>query len=696
MNRLEVLYFSKQSSKKGKGLRALGLIFGIVTLLAVIGGLALLFYPFGDGVANTVIWKVVGIEIDACFFALATIIAFIYLLVGGIKMLAKSVSNNGNYGFPLTASLAVFFFLTAFDYAEGLFYNLFVYAFLGCFALRVLYQVVSMRSVSKAWEKTEKKLCGAHVIAFIIPIIAIAGFAFLPIFVPKTGLLGLIGLDAGVELVNGDILGYLLALVLSYASSIGLLYDSVIYMMSAITVDAVLTLVFSLLGVFLVFYLATTILMIFVNVFKMGLNPNFVRGSKYFSKSSPYKTAIAFLVYAIVYNGLYFFVTFFGNADAGTVQVVLATESFCHGVGAIVTLILVLILSCVYSAILRKDKKRVETTSTVVVETETEEVLDQTDAVVENAEIPEQPILAEETKTDSEATNETVVEPEEVPETVLEEEVIEEKAEEKKEEIPQNAFNGIPNAQTPYAIPMYNPQTGQTVYYVPYGGQVQPIVQPIIQQAPQPIVVQQPYYVQPQQYPPYGMPPQQPYGYGAPQQPYGMPPQQPYPYPPQQNANEQPVQNNAGVDYDDEDEGGFNIVKKTLAEKVNDLSATEKNYYKQIIAYANGKVGVKHNKGTYADTISYGRDLIVKVQIKQGKIVCNFNLVNFKVKEMLKSKDFSAKQEKTVIKVKDKATVDAVKNSIDMAYELALEAKEARHQEQLRKRREARAAKKNA
>jgi hypothetical protein len=61
---------------------------------------------------------------------------------------------------------------------------------------------------------------------------------------------------------------------------------------------------------------------------------------------------------------------------------------------------------------------------------------------------------------------------------------------------------------------------------------------------------------------------------------------------------------------------------------------------------------------------------------------------------MLKSKDFSAKQEKTVIKVKDKATVEAVKNSIDMAYELAIEAKEARHQEQLRKRREARAAKK--
>ena len=61
---------------------------------------------------------------------------------------------------------------------------------------------------------------------------------------------------------------------------------------------------------------------------------------------------------------------------------------------------------------------------------------------------------------------------------------------------------------------------------------------------------------------------------------------------------------------------------------------------------------------------------------------------------MLKSRDFSAKHEQTIVKVKDKNSLDAAKRSIDMAYNLALEAKEARHQEQLKKRREARAAKK--
>ena len=117
-----------------------------------------------------------------------------------------------------------------------------------------------------------------------------------------------------------------------------------------------------------------------------------------------------------------------------------------------------------------------------------------------------------------------------------------------------------------------------------------------------------------------------------------------------------------------------------------------KKYYKQISSYAAAKDGVKVNKATYAESVFFGRDCVVKIQIKQGKIVCSFSLVNFEVKSMLKSG--KAREQLTVVKVVDANSLALAKQSVDMAYKLAVEAKEERHREQLRKRREARQAKK--
>ncbi len=717
MNRIEMIYFSKQTHVKSKKLEIFGLISGLLTLLTIVGALTMLFLDWGDSAIEKIVYGFYFIDVSLYFFTAVTLSSLAYLVFGSIAMFKKSQRNSVNYNFVVLAILAMAFFLTAVDYMEGIYYDLFTYLIFGAFAVRFIYSIVTMRATSKVWEATDKKLNVVGIMPFIVSLITLAGFLFLPLLVAKIGLEDILG--TAVEefsFFNGDLPHYFLVLFYNYASSIGLLYTSIEYIIFEFSLDAILSLVFALFGILLVSFLAVVVLSLIANLFKIGLNANAVRGNKYFKESSPFRTAFVFICYAIIYHAIRISVILINGPITDVEYAITFLSDVIYGSSYVSTAIFTLILSIVYTCIIANDKRKVRKIP-VVIEEPKEEVLDQSETVVEEAEVPEEPVVEEvvEPVIEEPVVEEPVVEPEEVPveEPVVEENKEETEDKEEKEEKKQDAsqspfvFAGMPNG---YAIPMYNPATGQTVYCVPFGNQMQPMVQPIIQQAPQPIVVHsqpvivpQPYGYAPQQ--PYGYAPQQPYGY-PPQQPYGYAPQQPYGYAPQQPQQPQQAQSQAQpqpqpaytepVADDVDEDGQFQIVKKTLAEKVAELSATERGFYNKIIAYANGKVGVKYNKGTYADTVSYGRDLIVKVQVKQGKIVCNFQLVDFKVKEMLKNKDFDAKQEKTVIKVKDKASFEAVKNSIDMAYELALQAKEARHQEQLRKRREARAAKKNA
>ena len=139
------------------------------------------------------------------------------------------------------------------------------------------------------------------------------------------------------------------------------------------------------------------------------------------------------------------------------------------------------------------------------------------------------------------------------------------------------------------------------------------------------------------------------------------------------------------------------IPKKSHAEKYAELDEESKKYYDAIMAYAESKADVKRQESVNADTVFYGRTCIVKTQIKQTKVVCSFSMLDADMKRMFKgNKGVAAKEKFTSIRVSDAVSLEIAKQSIDFAYQSAVEEKEYKHQQQLQKRRDARKAKKDA
>ena len=139
------------------------------------------------------------------------------------------------------------------------------------------------------------------------------------------------------------------------------------------------------------------------------------------------------------------------------------------------------------------------------------------------------------------------------------------------------------------------------------------------------------------------------------------------------------------------------IPKKTHEEKYAELDEDSKKYYDAIMAYAESKADVKRQASVNADTVFYGRTCIVKTQIKQTKVVCNFSMLDAGMKRALKKdKGVGVKAKFTSIRVIDASSLELAKQSVDFAYNAALEEKEFKHQQQLQKRRDARKAKKDA
>ena len=130
--------------------------------------------------------------------------------------------------------------------------------------------------------------------------------------------------------------------------------------------------------------------------------------------------------------------------------------------------------------------------------------------------------------------------------------------------------------------------------------------------------------------------------------------------------------------------------KLTLEEKYATLDEKSKAYYDEIIAYAESKEGVRCFKNARYVEYKSGKNRLVRLNIKRGVVIGEFILPNNDFKNYVSGNKLSIKLPTTVIKVTSDLMMQAVKESIDVAYKVILDEKEQKRLANLEKRRLAR------
>ena len=143
----------------------------------------------------------------------------------------------------------------------------------------------------------------------------------------------------------------------------------------------------------------------------------------------------------------------------------------------------------------------------------------------------------------------------------------------------------------------------------------------------------------------------------------------------------------------EDDEGTVKFAagqKQTLEEKYLALSAQARGWFDEIIKYASAVEGSKRFKNVRYEEYKVGKNRLVRLLIKRGIIHCEFSLQNSDFKNYVSENKISVRQSATVMRVENEATVDAVKNSIDIAVAAIAEEKEYKKQQAREKRKAAR------
>ena len=149
----------------------------------------------------------------------------------------------------------------------------------------------------------------------------------------------------------------------------------------------------------------------------------------------------------------------------------------------------------------------------------------------------------------------------------------------------------------------------------------------------------------------------------------------------------------ASDDAEETEEGTVSFsasTSQTLEEKYLELSSEQKGFYNDIIKYAAGKEASRRYYNQRYEEYKIGSKRIVRLRIKRGVVYCEFLLTNSDFRNYISENKIPVKQAATVIKVVDAATVDAVKNSIDIAVQLIEEEKAYKKQLAREKRKQAR------
>jgi len=673
----------KSSVPKKSGTRYMGILIGSISLVAVLASLILFIVaplsPQNAGSSLIEFFKQLFANVNAgsIIFGILWITMFVIAIASLISLSIKKISKNNKINGNVSFCLSIWALVTirclmadVYRLANGssLGIDMMAYSVIGIAFLDFVYNVVCAIVNRNNFAKICKKMVSANVVSVISCVVALGVFVLLIIQQANP-------LQATIELFSSPFLTYVAGGVASLIGGVEVINCIII----------ILGTIFSYLIAIL---LATTLLSFIFNLIKFGFDKNYWRASKYFDKTSPLKNALG-LVIVIALSALLSIVM---TAISGG-QIILSLPL----IGVIVGLVVMIILSVIYHAIVSSDKFEEILLNPAALEKKEEVPLLVAPQIVEEEVV--EPVVEETAEPIAEETIEPVVEEvsepivEEIAEPVVEvvnkeEEIVKPKEEVKEAPAPAQGVtvnvNQHPQSATqqPMAQPPYGYYPYPPMYPYPYPPMY--AYPPVQQTQPQPMVICIPYGGQ--------MPQQQ--VVSAPVQA----PVTPAPAPAEpvvvKEVTPEPVDTNEVEEVIEQEPEtlAFMLPKKTLEERLAELPSNMKRYYKHITNYASSKEGVKYNKSTFAETVYLGRDCIVKIQIKQAKIVCSFSLNNFEVKNMLKTG--KTKEQMTVIKIVDTESLELAKQSVDMAYKFALEAKEERHQEQLRKRREARASKK--
>ena len=163
-------------------------------------------------------------------------------------------------------------------------------------------------------------------------------------------------------------------------------------------------------------------------------------------------------------------------------------------------------------------------------------------------------------------------------------------------------------------------------------------------------------------------------------------------------VEEAPAEEIAVAEEVPEEEKGIVFAKttQTLEEKYLELPAKLRGYYDEIVKYATVMEGSKRFKNARYEEYKVGNTRLVRLLIKRGVITCELIVPNNSFKSYVSENKLSVKIAPTVIKVVDEATVQAVKDSIDIVVQTAAEERELKKQlakERRRKNRQEKAEK---
>lgn len=134
--------------------------------------------------------------------------------------------------------------------------------------------------------------------------------------------------------------------------------------------------------------------------------------------------------------------------------------------------------------------------------------------------------------------------------------------------------------------------------------------------------------------------------------------------------------------------------QQTLEEKYLSLPYEQRGWYDEIIKYAAAVEGSKRFKNVRYEEYKVGKNRLVRLLIKRGVIHCEFILHNSDFKNYVNENKISVRQSATTMLVESAATVEAVKNSIDIVVAAIAEEREYKKKLARERRRTARASEK--
>ena len=743
MEEINLLENGKMVAQKSKALRSTGLAFAILSLFFLLGGIlagmvlplfiqalknsaVFIFVSFFNNLADVDLFGYIYMGVIAALF-LGTVA---YVIVQVVKMFSSKTLKSGNSHMLTPWLFIALEVLTLHDLcsngASGNILPSAVYSDVGivCFlslllsvvlplVLIFIYKCVAYFAKKSLWENEGIKITKLGTLAIVSAAVTLVVFGVICYFNVSA-----------VAAASGGFINALIAQTYGSNPLTALLWIVKSVLASPVAVSDILGIVSIAAFSWVLVEVLRTFGGLLFGCFIISADRNYLRGSKYFSHAAPIRSSFLLALSMFVYTAVMSVLLFLNN----TIDIIGYIR-----IGVVVAAFVVsLVLSIVYESKAKNDKEElllgVDFTDNDINGVDYNKDLVLNDNTVKNNDLSNTGASQEESVQEPASESDTVNVAESAEEMGSEQQVADDKGESALEPAPETekSTEEAPvetGEQVSAEEPVKEEVVHETIYakeaklekkpasdmhaqvgVPPYGYPYAPYPQPFM----------------PYPYAPYPMPyPMQPY----PVQPYPMQsyPQQPannsptiicVPYPmmggyapapvqaapvqpapaaaPVQQAPVQPAPapaENAEEEVTATEDVALVIPKKTLEEKYSDLKASDKKVYNTIMKYAMTKEGVKRVTGTNADVVSFGRDCIVKTQIKSGVIVCSFSLFNYEAKNLIKQEK-AVKERLTTIRVVSSDAVDAAKQSIDLAYKLAVEAKEARHQEQLRKRRE--------